>query len=555
PNAWRNQRYACNEQHYCVTHHVRTSSKRYHLRPFSSFFSQQTRFSKEFHCIHPNHVQAHRSLTGTQSTVSSLYTSAYFRKPPVEQRFVLLGHMAAWCAENLRNLEGWRSCGLSLSTPSDQCAKLFDGALRQLVSWSDCDALGGLHKTLEDMKVADSKAVLPRAFLLGLESLGTGTCTRVNSVYKAELEQLQADAASYANEREQQHAKAVLLWGEGKMKEATNTWEQILAYYPTDLMAIKFSHDAYFFMGDAKGKRDSIQAVIGKQKSSEPCYSYLHGMLAFGLEECKQYDQAEKEAMKALSLNRFDAWATHARAHVMEMQGRINEGIHFMESTVDYWRPSWLIATHNYWHSALYYVERGDYDVALTIFDNEICERAKKSGSLLDFVDASSILWRLELEGVDVGKRWHDLPCMKTHLDDHVTSFNDTHLDKRGDTAEEMHLHKSLLDFSNNYDVDNAKISREVGIALYEGMILYGRGQYDEAVEKMLPIRHDIYRIGGSNAQRDVFAQTLIHACIMSMNPAHFYQTLTLIDERNALKKDSPISDRLIAKYRKLHPI
>uniref|UniRef100_A0A0K0CT94 Tetratricopeptide repeat protein 38 n=1 Tax=Angiostrongylus cantonensis TaxID=6313 RepID=A0A0K0CT94_ANGCA len=290
------------------------------------------------------------------------------------------------------------------------------------------------------MKVADSKAVLPRAFLLGLESLGTGTCTRVNSVYKAELEQLQADAASYANEREQQHAKAVLLWGEGKMKEATNTWEQILAYYPTDLMAIKFSHDAYFFMGDAKGKRDSIQAVIGKQKSSEPCYSYLHGMLAFGLEECKQYDQAEKEAMKALSLNRFDAWATHARAHVMEMQGRINEGIHFMESTVDYWRVSFNKDT------------------------NEICERAKKSGSLLDFVDASSILWRLELEGVDVGKRC-DLPV------------------------------------SLNYDVDNAKISREVGIALYEGMILYGRGQYDEAVEKMLPIRHDIYRIGGSNAQ------------------------------------------------------
>ncbi|VDM63662.1 unnamed protein product [Angiostrongylus costaricensis] len=370
----------------------------------------------------------------------------------------------------MKTILGWRSCGLSLSTPSDECAKLFDGALRQLVSWSDCDALGGLHKTLEDMKVADSKAVLPRAFLLGLEGLSTGTCTRVNNVYKAELEQLQVDAESYANDREQQHAKAVLLWGEGKMKEATNTWEQILAYYPTDLMAIKFAHDAYFFMGDAKGKRDSVQMVIGKQKSSEPCYSYLHGMLAFGLEECEQYDQAEKEAMKALSLNRFDAWATHARAHVMEMQGRINEGIHFMESTVDYWRS--------------------------VLASSEICERAKKSGSLLDFVDASSILWRLELEGVDVGKRyqfwnnrfsrWHDLPCMKAHLDDHVTSFNDTHLD-------------------NNYDVDNAKISREVGTALYEGMLLYGRGQYDEAVEKMLPVRHHIYRIGGSNAQVSVY--------------------------------------------------
>ncbi|KAJ1361579.1 hypothetical protein KIN20_020862 [Parelaphostrongylus tenuis] len=80
--------------------------------------------------------------------------------------------------------------------------------------------------------------------------------------------------------------------------------------------------------------------------------------------------------MKALNLNRFDAWATHAKAHVMEMQGRINEGIHFMESTVDDWRPGWILAAHNYWHVALYYVEKGDYEVALTIFDNEISERA-----------------------------------------------------------------------------------------------------------------------------------------------------------------------------------
>ncbi|KAJ1361578.1 hypothetical protein KIN20_020861 [Parelaphostrongylus tenuis] len=119
---------------------------------------------------------------------------------------------------------------------------------------------------------------------------------------------------------------------------------------------------------------------------------------------------------------------------------------------------------------------------------------------------------------------------MKVHLDDHVTAFNDTHIGtallKRGDIADETHLHESLLEFSNSYDTDNAKISQDVGIALYEGMILYGQGQYDEAAEKMLPLRHDVYRIGGSNAQRDVYAQTLIHACIMSTNPAHFHQVL-----------------------------
>ncbi|KJH51932.1 hypothetical protein DICVIV_01913 [Dictyocaulus viviparus] len=183
--------------------------------------------------------------------------------------------MAAWCAENLRDLEGWRSTGLMMSTPSDQCAKLFDGALRQLVSWSDCDYLGGLDKTFKDMEIADPEAVLPRAFYLGWQGLGTGISTRIDNEYKLKLEQLQVDARNYGNTREQRHAEAVLLWGEGKMKEAVSMWENILLNHPTDLMAIKFAHDAYFFMGDAKGSRDSIQAIISKHKGCEPCYRYI----------------------------------------------------------------------------------------------------------------------------------------------------------------------------------------------------------------------------------------------------------------------------------------
>lgn len=39
-------------------------------------------------------------------------------------------------------------------------------------------------------------------------------------------------------------------------------------------------------------------------------------------------------------MNRFDCWATHAQAHVFEMQGRFDEGIKFLESTVEDWKVS-----------------------------------------------------------------------------------------------------------------------------------------------------------------------------------------------------------------------
>ncbi|VBB35509.1 unnamed protein product, partial [Acanthocheilonema viteae] len=60
-------------------------------------------------------------------------------------------------------------------------------------------------------------------------------------------------------------------------------------------------------------------------------------MYAFGLEECEQYDEAESYARKGLELNRYDAWATHALAHCMEINGRFEEGICFMESTETDW--------------------------------------------------------------------------------------------------------------------------------------------------------------------------------------------------------------------------
>ncbi|KHJ90708.1 tetratricopeptide repeat protein [Oesophagostomum dentatum] len=399
--------------------------------------------------------------------------------------------MAAWCAENLRDLEGWRSSGLALSTASNECAKLFDGALRQLVSWSDCDALGSLLKTLENMTTADPQAVLPRAFSLGLEALGTNTCTRVNKALKNSLEQLQKDAKEYGNEREQKHAKAVILYADGHIRAATNIWEEILAEYPTDMMALKFAQDGYFFIGDINGKRNSVQAVLPKYKGTEPCYSYLYGMQAFGLEECQQYDEAEKSALKALNLNRFDCWATHARAHCMIMQGRISQGIDMMESTVDDWKRGWIIATHNYWHKALFYLEKGDFETSLTIFDDEICRRFNSSKNVLDLADCASLLWRLEMEGVDVGKRWHDLSNMSTHKNDHVTCFNDMHLGftfmRQEDAENESDLYSTLLDFANHSDEDNTKVCRDVGVPLYEGIRHFAKGQYDMAVEKMLP--------------------------------------------------------------------
>jgi hypothetical protein len=41
--------------------------------------------------------------------------------------------------------------------------------------------------------------------------------------------------------------------------------------------------------------------------------------------------------LQGLELNPRDCWSTHARAHIFEMTGRPDEGIEFMNKTLDHW--------------------------------------------------------------------------------------------------------------------------------------------------------------------------------------------------------------------------
>ena len=46
---------------------------------------------------------------------------------------------------------------------------------------------------------------------------------------------------------------------------------------------------------------------------------------------------SKNSEFQALDMNKFDGWATHANVHVLEMTDRFQEGIDFLEDTVDDW--------------------------------------------------------------------------------------------------------------------------------------------------------------------------------------------------------------------------
>ena len=276
-------------------------------------------------------------------------------------------------------------------------------------------------------------------------------------------------------------------------------------------------------------------------------------MYTFGLEEQNLYTLADRHASEALVLNPTDCWATHARAHCFEMNGLTNEGIDFMKSTESDWRKGGMLACHNYWHWALYHIERGEFESALGIYDQEVGQRIS-SGAVLDIVDAASLLQRSEFQGVNVGDRWENVyEICRPHIDDHIIVFNDVHFlmtylgARKGkkEKTDELFMKSVEENLGKLKGTNHGRFSK-VGVSLFKATIAYSEEKFDEAVELLYPLKNDLVIIGGSHAQRDVFNQLLIQACMKSSKPLNIKGGFALLHERKIVKEDSLSIDRMM---------
>ncbi|CAH1783936.1 unnamed protein product [Owenia fusiformis] len=458
-----------------------------------------------------------------------------------------------------RDCKEWKDTGLGLSTTSNDAAKLYDAVLTQYVSWYDEPSVGGIEESCSKMLTSDPKFVMGHVLCNGLDLMGTGRSTQLDQEFAKSLQDMSILAeSSNLTQREIKHVNAVKLWSDGFYADACNTWEDIMVENPLDMLAVKFAHDAYFYLGYQPQMRDSIARVLPHWKQEMPLYGYLMGMYSFGLCETNMFAKAEKVARKGLDINSRDAWSTHSMAHVLEMTGRHDDGVAFMSSTVNDWSPCGMLACHNFWHWAVYHIEKGEPSGAMDIFDSEIGPRCIKSGAMLDIVDASSMLTRLSFEGVPVGDRWREVyETCKPHQKDHILAFNDAHVLMSCFGANESKAANEMLDSLREYASSgcgtNCDVSKEVGLAICEAIAAYNNEEYDKAVDLMINKRYQIVKIGGSNAQRDVFSQFIIHCALKSSKKEHNTLARHLLVERKANRENSPLTDRLIARAVALH--
>lgn len=311
--------------------------------------------------------------------------------------------------------------------------------------------------------------------------------------------------------REQAHIDAFECAAGGEMRAAGERWDAILAAYPHDMMAAKCAHEAYYLVGEAGHMLRSIQAILPAWDETVPYYGYLLGMGAFALEETGQYAEAEAMGHQALEIEPRDCWAVHAVAHVLQMKGQHGRTIDWLERTRADWNGAKWLRGHLWWHLCLPLIEEARFDRVLQIFDDHISDCDKDMVTRLN--DCTSLLWRLELADVDVEDRWDRLVDLWVHhINEHAFAFADAHLAMTLASAGGEKKLQRFLESQHAYvegaDNTNSRIIERIGRDLCLAMIAFRRGDYQQVVDCMAPIRDRIYRIGGSNAQRDQFEMT-----------------------------------------------
>jgi hypothetical protein len=344
-----------------------------------------------------------------------------------------------------------------------------------------------------------------------------------------------------ATAQEQGHLTAIDHLINGHWHAAAQVMEDVAIEYPHDLLALQVGHQLDFFRGDARMLRDRIARVLPAWSPDVPGYHALIGMHAFGLEETGDYAAAEKTGRTAVALERRDAWAQHAVAHVMEMQGRQREGIAWMTGNTDGWSRDSFFAVHNWWHVALYHLDLGHIDAVLELFDGPIY--GAKSRVILDMLDASAMLWRLTLRGIDVGDRWQAVADGWEPVKAAGNyAFNDAHAamafvgaDRKASLAAVITAQEEAM----QRDDDNATFTREVGHPVVLAIKAFGDGHYVEALQRLRAVRNIAHRYGGSHAQRDSLDLTMIESALRAGQPS---VAIALASERSAMRPTSPLA-------------
>jgi tetratricopeptide (TPR) repeat protein len=262
-----------------------------------------------------------------------------------------------------------------------------------------------------------------------------------------------------------------------------------------------FNHAVTGYLSYRADATTRLQQLI----AADPEYAFAHLLKGYFL--MLSFNAAHVPAAReAVALAPGDLWAAHGVAHVLEMQGRREEGLAWLAALEPHWQGGNNLTHHLWWHRALYHFERREFAQALDLYDRRFRNLAApltqaQPDLYIDVQNAASMLFRLERQGVDVGARWGELAeKAEDRIGDCLSVFTLPHwmmaLTAAGRWETAGRTLEAMRAFAASGAGAAAGLVRDGALPIGEALVARASGEPGRACDLMRPALDGMYRMG-----------------------------------------------------------
>ncbi|WP_188894018.1 pyridine nucleotide-disulfide oxidoreductase [Microlunatus endophyticus] len=309
-----------------------------------------------------------------------------------------------------------------------------------------------------------------------------------------------------ATERERSHVHAVERHVGGDSGPLLRHLEQ----WPADSLLLSVAVPTIAFTGAPILPGQAWDLV----ESCRPAYGddwWFTGLLAFMRQEQHRFDEAMDLACRSLDAEPAGGHAAHARAHAHYETGDHVSGLAWMDDWITHDGRTVERLAHFSWHAAMHELSLGDLDAVARRYDDQLQPTPALGCRAL--VDSGSLLWRWSITpGADGVPPIDDVLAIAPDVvAAPPTAFMAMHVAvahcAAGDTAALVSL-ESWCARSDN------RCIREVCTPLTQALRRLASGDPGKAADDLAAIESQLWRVGGSEAQREIVEETRIAALL-----------------------------------------
>lgn len=412
--------------------------------------------------------------------------------------------------------------GYELTTGSASAADAFVRAVDRILAYNS-----GAEDALLEAVEADP------GFALARMTLARQLQVSGNSLDASREKEAARAAAGGATRREQQHIAAIACAMDGDGPGATALIREHLAEYPRDaylLLQVSGPFGLIAFHGSYDWRAETFSIIDPLANAYGDDWWFLNTH-AFVHNELEHFDVAMRLARRSLELFRRQGSGAHTMAHVFFETGDLTGGDQFLAGWLPGYERNATIYSHLAWHHALFLLKEGRAAEALTIYAKDLAPAVCPGSAVISIADAASFMWRCDLYGVEQpGESRAELrDFAATTFPKPGITFADLHCALAYAAAGDSESLARLVGDLRQREADGRQLAGPIVSTVVEAIRRFASQDYAGAVDVLYPARHAVVRVGGSNAQRQVFEDTLLEAC---MRAGRFEQAEPILRER-----------------------